>query len=632
MGKLPVITGAVLIFAPTALLYGRQVAVPPRVDHYGDPLPAHASARLGTIRLRQAAAISRLVFSRDGKTLAAGDYHSIRLWDVHSRALLSEYPIPPRLQPLSGRQYDYGLGALTFSEQNRLLAAVNRKGRVSLYDLLTGKKIRQLSAKNIYPVALAPDGKVVACCEINHTGLTLWDLVTDKKIRELHPSEELFGGTAFSPDGKIVATAATSEKEDWVYLWEVSTGKRVGQILLHTGSARSIAFSPDGKMLAVTYEVSFRYFDKPAPKIDHTAAVFDLAKGKEIRIFLKDGPEVAEIAFSPDGKTVAVSGRGAIVLLDANTGQERPGPSGHLGSVGVITFSAGGKTLISIGGDSTIRLWDVNDGTELGKFKIPEHTFYPGAALSRDGKLAAIITDETINLWDTDRAKEIWQCKEKGGSGSFALSADGKLLAKVDSEQTNSDTATVQVWHTTTRRQLYSWRTPSPSAIQFSPDGKLVAITESPYTGDRLHLFSLPAGIELRNWQTKSPSIGELAFSPDGKVLASSHSDQTIRLWETGTGKYLGWLAKHPGGTDNLFATCPIVFSPDSKLLASGGYDNTVRVWDTVTAKEVLRFTGHEAAVYALAFSPDGRRLASGSGDTTTLIWDVYGALSRPPK
>jgi WD40 repeat protein len=632
MGKLPVITGAVLIFAPTALLYGRQVAMPLRIDRFGDPLPAHASARLGTIRLRQAAEISRLVFSRDGKTLAAGDYHSIRLWDVNSRALLSEYPIPPRLQPLSGSfQYDYGLGALTFSEQNRLLAAVKRNGEVSLYDLLTGKKIRQLSAKNVYPVALAPDGKVVACGEINCTRLILWDLVTDKKIRELHPPEGLEGGTAFCPDGKIVASGASSEKEDWVYLWEVSTGKTVGHLLLRAGSAKGIAFSPDGKMLAVTYTIPFRYLNRPLPKIDHTAAAFDLAKGKEVRVLLKDGSLEAAIAFSPDGKTVAVSGGGAIVLVDANTGQERPGPSGHVAAVFPVAFSADGRKVISIGGDGTIRLWDANDGRELRNFKFPRDPF-PARALSQDGKIAATISDENINLWNTDLAKETWKCKVKGGWSSFTLSADGKFLAKVDGEEGNTDTITLQVWDTSTHRRLREWKTDTPSSIAFSADGKLLATAGSRFEDERLRLFDVKAGTELRAWRTDSLWIGALAFSPDGRILASSHSDQTMRLWETTTGKYLGWFAKHPAGTENLHATCPIVFSPDGKLLASGGYDNTVRLWDTVTAKEVSQFTGHEAAVYTLAFSPDGKRLASGSDDTTTLIWDVYGALSRRPK
>jgi WD40 repeat protein len=123
-------------------------------------------------------------------------------------------------------------------------------------------------------------------------------------------------------------------------------------------------------------------------------------------------------------------------------------------------------------------------------------------------------------------------------------------------------------------------------------------------------------------------TIGALTFSPDGKILASSHDDQTIRIWDAASGKYRGWRVKHPAGIANLVASCPIVFSSDGKLLASAGFDHTVRLWDTVTAKEVARFTGHEAEVRSVAFSPDGKQLASGSDDTTILIWDVHGALS----
>jgi WD40 repeat protein len=320
--------GLALTMAPATSLLGSYLAVP-KVDRYGDPLPPLAVARLGTIRFRDEG--SCLAFSRDGKTLATNHASSVRLLDVRSGALLRQYQIP---QPKPGFGTPYvtcSVGALIFDEQNRLLAAVSRNGAVVIRDVSAGKDMQRLtSSKWMCASALSADGKVLACDGASLTSVSLWDVPTAKKIRDIDPPECPIGGIAFSPDGKIVATGA-SGKDDWIYLWEVGTGKRLGRLALRSAAAYSIAFSPDGKMLAVTYTHPFRHLgESPVPKIDSSISLFDLAKRKEVRILQKNAPSDAQIAYSPDGKTVAISASGAVALLDASTGQERTGPAGHL--------------------------------------------------------------------------------------------------------------------------------------------------------------------------------------------------------------------------------------------------------------------------------------------------------------
>src|SRR5262249_47570382 len=60
------------------------VEEPAPAIHHDDPLPPGAIARIGTVRLQHGAAVSRLTFSPDGKTLASiGGYSSVvHLWDV----------------------------------------------------------------------------------------------------------------------------------------------------------------------------------------------------------------------------------------------------------------------------------------------------------------------------------------------------------------------------------------------------------------------------------------------------------------------------------------------------------------------------------------------------------------------
>jgi WD40 repeat protein len=59
-----------------------QKAVPPRLDRFGDPLPAGAIARLGTVRFRHNGTINCFIFSPDGKIIASCSGGTIHLWDV----------------------------------------------------------------------------------------------------------------------------------------------------------------------------------------------------------------------------------------------------------------------------------------------------------------------------------------------------------------------------------------------------------------------------------------------------------------------------------------------------------------------------------------------------------------------
>jgi WD40 repeat protein len=66
-----------------------------------------------------------------------------------------------------------------------------------------------------------------------------------------------------------------------------------------------------------------------------------------------------------------------------------------------------------------------------------------------------------------------------------------------------------------------------------------------------------------------------------------------------------------------------VAFSPDGRYILSGSEDNTIRLWETATGRELRRFEGHSELVYSVAFSPDGRYALSGSGDKTIRLWEL---------
>ncbi|MGA1863653.1 MAG: hypothetical protein ACMUHX_01190, partial [bacterium] len=122
---------------------------------------------------------------------------------------------------------------------------------------------------------------------------------------------------------------------------------------------------------------------------------------------------------------------------------------------------------------------------------------------------------------------------------------------------------------------------------------------------------------------SQNSAINTVAFSPDGKNIASGSSDNTVRLWDTSSGKE---VKRFKGHSDSVSS---VAFSPDGKNIASGSRDNTVRLWDTSSGKEVKRFEGHSASVYSVAFSPDGKNIASGSWDNTVRLWDTLSGTQK---
>ena len=152
------------------------------------------------------------------------------------------------------------------------------------------------------------------------------------------------------------------------------------------------------------------------------------------------------------------------------------------------------------------------------------------------------------------------------------------------------------------------------AAVALTPDGKQAVSASYDNT---LKVWDLGSGREVRTLAGHSSGVLAVVVTPDRKQAVSASFDGTLKLWDLGSGREVRTLAGHRGWVNAVAVT------PDGKQAVSASWDKTLKVWDLGSGREVLTLAGHTYRVLAVAVTPDGKRAVSGSGDKTLKVWDL---------
>lgn len=280
-----------------------------------------------------------------------------------------------------------------------------------------------------------------------------------------------------------------------------------------------LAFSPDGKTLAVGSGDSIKFYDS--------------ATGKEVLAFTGHTWPIHSIAFSPDGKLLA-SGAGGfrdgkqggeVRLWDTATGKVKLTPELRQGSdVQAVVFSPDGKS-VTAGGLHGLRVWDAATG-ELQK-EVETDAAVLVLAYAPDGKtLAAGAFTGFAHLWDTGTWKEKVLKGHTSEVRALAYSPDGKTLV-------TGGVGEFKVWDAGGELRKTIRQPDTVWAVAFAPDGKTLAVGSGEPRGDlkgAVGLWDTDRWSEARRWSSAGGMVGSLAFSPDGQRLASGRFSGAVEL------------------------------------------------------------------------------------------------------
>jgi WD40 repeat protein len=433
---------------------------------------------------------------------------------------------------------------------------------------------------------------------------------------------------------------------------------------IEEGSSR-IIFSPDGRFVTATSE-----FIQPPLRL------WDPETGRVIRDLMElriKGVGTRHIAFSSDSKLIAAADSlGTVRLGSTETGRKIREFSGH-DLIWEVAISADNK-ILRVWHDRTVWFWDIAAGTRTHWHSLAGNTpskfrhFLAYASLRRSGNVFG-------------RAVR-WNSPVPSTPYGYitlpnAVSPDEKLAASIRSSgfkrRARSRALEYRLWDVATGRDLRSiphHREPPgliteymEPHIEFSPDGKLLAVSVTPGSlglwdvatgtlyrryhnvdiaagftfapdgkrlvtgGDHFRYWDIARGTEIRRYPQRAPVAG-VAFTPDGKGLITGAGD-TLYLWDTSTGQSIPrFKVRHefrgvidPLRYPNIFA---LALAPDGKTLASGGDDGSLWLWDVASGERIRPRHQLDQAIWFVAFAPDGKTFAVADWVDAS-IWDIPG-------
>jgi WD40 repeat protein len=485
------------------------------------------------------------------------------------------------------------------SSPDNLVLVVTSSGLAATYSATTGRQVAHFPG-NVYEALSTADAQVVTSNEDSR--LRVWNARTGEKVAE---SSLLSSYTWRLQRFEHEVVGVTGDGNIIRWDWRASPEPRKYPF----GSSNYVSQVAVGED---THTVTIA--------LDKEARTYSLDDGSPQR-FLPQQPDwVSGVALAPGGRWIATAGADGVRVWSAKDigtpNRATYDLIAHRGGVQSVSYLRDGKALVSLGFDSTVRLWDV---PQVQRFDL-HNNWVVDLDMSADGRwLATASFDGDVHIVDPASASNV----------PVATVPVGARVVDVQFDPTDPHHIVTLARY---GEQPVGWR------------------WDSGREAERLPGFEAPP-------LGPSDSLTSLDISQDGKKVAAGDSRGNIYLWDAHTGKLIGdrvlagsgdgayGIAFDPSG-QLLAATGPagvllkklgteeghkllelrdaitVAFDPSGEHIVGGAQDGDLRIW-TRDGQPVHEFVAHGSTVGSPSFSGDGGLLAVGTGEGLIQVWNV---------
>ncbi|XP_050366309.1 COMPASS-like H3K4 histone methylase component WDR5B [Argentina anserina] len=299
---------------------------------------------------------------------------------------------------------------------------------------------------------------------------------------------------------------------------------------------------------------------------------------------------------------------------------------GHENAVSCVKFSNDGTLLASASLDKTVILWDARTLSLLRRL-VGHSEGISDLSWSSDSHYICSASD--------DRTLRIWDARSPAGECVKTLRghSDRVFCANFNPQSnlivSGSFDETVRIWEVKTGKPVHVIRAHSlpVTSVGFNRDGSLVV--SASHDGS-CKIWDTKKGESLRTViDDKAPAVSFAKFSPNGKFVLVATLDNTLKLCNYSTGKF---LKVYTGHLNKQYCVTSTFSVTNGKFIVSGSEDHCVYLWDLQGKTPIQKLEGHTDTVVSVSCHPLENKIASAGlqNDRTVRVWVQDNPNSAP--